>query len=464
MPSKVAKVRRLERSPALVALVSVGIGVALVLAKLVVGVLTGSLGILSEAAHSFLDLAASAFTLLAVRTSRKPADSEHPYGHGRTENLAAFAEGVLLIVTAVGIAFEAIRRLLAGGSTVNPAGYAFALLIATLVIEAGRAAILRRVGRLVSSEAMLADATNRLSDVLATIGVLAGLLGVRMGVLWADSVAALFVSLIIARAAALLIWRSGDILIDRAPAGAERQLRAAINDVSGVREVRSVRVRRSGPNLIGDASVATGRMLSLEAAGALADEVKSRARSVLPTLDLAVLVEGQEQRADLVERIHAAAARNGGVRDLHNVTVEREADGSLHLTMHAKLPGDMSLTKASNASASLERALRTELPDATRIDIHLEPMEPTVVRGEDVTERRAQLAARMREIVTSHPEVRHCVDVELSDRHQRIHAHVVAEVAGDISLEQAHRIETELEEQIRRAVPEVHEVVARATA
>jgi cation diffusion facilitator family transporter len=457
-------VRRWETRPELVALGSVAIGVALVLGKLVVGVLTGSLGILSEAAHSFFDLAASAFTLVAVRTSRKPADTEHPYGHGRTENLAAFAEGVLLIVTAVGIAFEAIRRLLAGGPEVNPAGYAFALLLATLVIEAARAGILRRVGRLASSEAMLADATNRLSDVLATLGVLAGLVGVRMGFVWADSVAALFVSVIIARAAARLVWHSGDILIDRAPAGAEHELRAAILDVSGVREVRSVRVRRSGPNLIGDASIATGRMLSLEAAGALVDDVKVRARSVLPTLDLSVLVEGQEQQSDLVERIHAAAARNGGVRDLHNVTVEREADGSLHLTMHAKLPGDMSLAKASRASSALERALRTELPDATRIDIHLEPMEPTVVRGEDVTARRAQLAARMREVVASHPDVRRCVDVELSDRHQRIHAHVVAEVAGDIDLEQAHRIETELEEQIRRALPEVHEVVARATA
>jgi divalent metal cation (Fe/Co/Zn/Cd) transporter len=165
-----------------------------------------------------------------------------------------------------------------------------------------------------------------------------------------------------------------------------------------------------------------------------------------------------------VERIHAAAARNGGVRDLHNVTVEREADGSLHLTMHAKLPGDMTLAKASGASAGLERALRAELPDATRIDIHLEPMEPHVVSGHDVTARRAHLARRMREIVAAHPEVLRSVDVELSDRHHRIHAHVVAEVSGDVSLEHAHKIETELEEQIRRALPEVHEVVARATA
>src|ERR1700746_865890 len=116
--------------PEVVAVASVCVGVALVVAKLVVGLLTGSLGILSEAAHSFLDLAASGFTLLAVRTSRKPADREHPYGHGRTENLAAFAEGLLLMVTAALIAFEAVRRLIGGGATVDPAWYAFGLLIA----------------------------------------------------------------------------------------------------------------------------------------------------------------------------------------------------------------------------------------------------------------------------------------------------------------------------------------------
>jgi len=234
--------------------------------------------------------------------------------------------------------------------------------------------------------------------------------------------------------------------------------------VNGVREVRSVRVRRSGPNLLGDASIATARMLPLEAAGGLVDDVKRAARTALPELDLTVLVEGQPEPSDLVERVHAAAARNGGVHDLHNVTVERESDGSLHLTMHAKLPGDMTLASASQASARLEKALRAELPDATRIDIHLEPMEPRVVSGEDVTKRRALLAERMRKVVESHPAVKRNVDVELSDRHNRIHAHVVAELAGDVSLEQAHQVETELEEMIRRALPEVHEVTARATA
>ena len=454
----------LARRPVVVALASVVIGFALVVAKLVVGLLTGSLGILSEAAHSFLDLAASTFTLLAVRTSRKPADQEHPYGHGRTENLAAFAEGMLLLFIAALISFEAIRRLVAGGPPVDPTGYAFALVIGTIAIETGRAIVMRRVGRAVSSDAMLADSTDRVADVLANIGVLVGLVGVRMGFLWADAAAALVVAVIVFRAAGLLAWRSGDILIDRAPAGAEDQLRDAIRHVDGVREVRSVRVRRSGPNMIGDASIATGRMLSVEAASALANDVKARAAEVLPGLDLYVAVEGQRQEGDLVERIHAAAARNGSVRDLHNVTVERETDGSLHLTMHAKLPGDQSLGQAARTSRSLERAIRAELPEVTRIDIHLEPMEPDVVTGQDVTARNAKLAARMRELVESHPEVKRLVDVELSNRRNRIHAHVVAEVNGNVSLEQAHRVESELEEMLRRELPEVHEVVTRATA
>jgi divalent metal cation (Fe/Co/Zn/Cd) transporter len=285
-----------------------------------------------------------------------------------------------------------------------------------------------------------------------------------LGLVWADAAAALVVAVIILRAVGLLAWRSGDILIDRAPAGAEKQLRDAIQKVDGVREVRSIRVRRSGPNLIGDVTIATGRMLPVEAATALVQAVKSRARSVLPRLDIAVAVEAQEQQGDLVERIHAAAARNGGVSDLHNVTVEREADGSLHVTMHAKLPGDLDLATASRSSASLERAIRAELPEVKRIDIHLEPIEPQVVPGEDVTVRRGQLAERIRQVVESHPEVLRSVDVELSDRHNKIHAHVVADVSGEISLEHAHEIESQLEERIRREIPEVHEVVTRVTA
>lgn len=449
--------------PQAVAAASLVVGFLLLCAKLVVGILTGSLGVISEAAHSAFDLAASGFALVAVRTAAKPADREHPYGHGRAENLAAFGEGIVLSLTALGIGYEALRRLFGEPGRVDAAGYALALMVASMVVEAGRAAVLRGVGRRSGSSALEADAENRVADVLSSLGVLAGLVGVRLGYVEADAVAALIVAALIARAAVKVAWRAGDILMDRAPAGVDEELRRAIGGVEGVREVRAVRVRRSGAHLLADARVSTRRTLSVERAQVLSDDVRRAVDDAVPNVDLTLVVEGQEEAANLVERVHAAAGRMGGFADLHNVTVEKETDGSLHLSMHAKLPGGTTLAEASRSSGQLEDELRAEFPEVSRVDVHLEPLEPEVVTGADVTKGRAEVALRIRRLVEGHPRVTRCRDVELSSRDDRITAYVVAEMSGGLSLEQAHDVETELEERVRRAFPELHEIVARAT-
>src|ERR1700704_3840891 len=257
-----------------VALGSLLIGAAICLAKVVVGILTGSLGIISEAAHSGLDVVASAFALVAVRTARRPADAEHLYGHGRVENLAAYTEGILLLLTAGGIALEGVRRLGGHPAAVSAVDYAIALIVAAMLIESGRAVVLRWAGREAGSDALTADAQNRVADVLSSLGVLAGLIGVRYGYPWADSVAALLVSALIAVTAIQILRHAGDELMDRAPAGAEAGLRTAIAAVKGIREVRAVRVRRSGGRLLGDARVATRRTLSVEGAQELTKQVE----------------------------------------------------------------------------------------------------------------------------------------------------------------------------------------------
>src|SRR5439155_15795676 len=165
-----------------------------------------------------------------------------------------------------------------------------------------------------------------------------------------------------------------------------------------------------------------------------------------PNVDLTLVVEGQEEAANLVERVHAAAGRVERVQDLHNVTVEKESDGSLHLIMHAKLPGGMTLDEAAATSDELEAQLRSEFPEVSRVDVHLEPLEPELVTGADVTRRQQALAAHIREVVEGHPKVIRCRDVELSSRHDQITAHVVAEMSGRLSLEEAHDVETELED------------------
>jgi cation diffusion facilitator family transporter len=447
-----------------VALGSLLVGALICLAKLVLGILTGSLGLISEAAHSGFDVVASAFALVAVGASRRPADADHLYGHGRVENLAAYTEGLVLLVTAGGIGLEAVRRLLGHPATINATGYAIVLLLVAMGVEAVRAVVLRAAGRAAGSDALAADAQNRVADVLSSLGVVVGLVGVRFGYGWADSVAALVVAGLIAVAAGRILRHSGDELMDRAPAGAEAGLRRAIGGVNGVREVRSVRVRRSGGRLLGDAHVSTRRTLSVEAAQALTEKVKAATERELPGLDLVLVVEGQLEQANLVERVHAAANRLAAFRDIHNVTIEQEDDGSLHLTLHAKLPSQLPLEEAERLSAELEDALRTELPGASRVDIHLEPLEPDVVEGRDVTASRLELAERVRRIAAGQPEVVRCRDVELSSRHGRITAHVVVEMNPEVSLERAHLVEDELERRILLAEAELEDVVTRATA
>jgi cation diffusion facilitator family transporter len=447
-----------------VALGSLLIGSAICLGKLVVGLLTGSLGILSEAAHSGLDVVASGFALVAVRTARRPADAEHLYGHGRVENLAAYTEGILLLLTAGGIGLEAVRRLAGHPAAVAATDYALVLIVGAGLIEAGRAVVLRWAGRSAGSDALTADAQNRIADVLSSVGVLAGLIGVRLGYPSADSVAALLVSALIAVTAIQILRHAGDELMDRAPVGAEAGLRAAIAAVKGVREVRGVRVRRSGGRLLGDARVATRRTLSVEGAEALTQQVQEAVARQLPGVDLVLVVEGQQEQANLVERVHAAANRLGAFRDIHNVTIEQEGDGSFHLTLHAKLPSQMQLEEAEELSSELEAELRQELPEASRVDIHLEPLEPDVVAGRDVTTSQNELAERIRRLVAEQADVLRCRDVELSSRHGRITAHVVVEMAPEVSLERAHRVEDELERKILLEAPELQEVVTRATA
>ncbi len=447
-------------TPQLVAAASLTVDCGMLLAKLVTGLLTGSLGMISEAVHTALDMVASGFALLAVRTSSKPADSEHPYGHGRAENLAAFGEGLILLLAAIGIAAEGVRRLLGEPVAVDPALYAIGLMVGTMMLEVVRATVLRRAARAWGSPALAAGAQNRLADILSSAGVLAGLLGVRAGFAWADVAAALLVAVVVCRSAGMLLYRAGDILIDRAPTGVEEAVRRTIGGVAGVRGVGAVRVRRSGGRMLGDARVSARPTLSVEGAQRLSQEVLAAVGTAHPDLDLSLVVESQSEKDNLVERVHAAAAAQEMIRDLHNVTVERERDGRLHLSMHVKLPSEMTLDQAAAATAELERRLRREFP-VSRVDMHLEPLEPGMVSGADVTADRAELARRIRRLVESHPDVRACRDVELSERAGALVAHVVAEMPGGVTLEQVHEVETQLEERLRRALPELSEVVAR---
>ncbi len=453
----------LARHPRQVTLASSAIDLSLIVAKLVVGALSGSLALISDAVHSGLDLMASILAYIAVRTADQPADVDHPYGHGRAENLAAYTEGILLLIAAAVIAYEAVQRL-RHPTPVEVGTYALVLLLGVLLLEVVRTLVLRRLAGLGHSPVVAALATDKASDLLSVSAVLVGLALARAGVPSADSLAALLVAGLIARSAVRLLKQSADVLMDRAIREAASEVSDAAARVPGIKEVRSVRVRGAGTELIGEVEVAGRRTLSLEAADDLVGKVEQAVAERLPNMRLTVLVKASVDKTQFVERVHAAAARNGQFRDLHDVVVEQEADGSLHLSLHAKLPSELSMREAGRLVRAFEEDLRAELPEVKRIDVHLEPLEPDLVQGRDVTTAQPELVDRVRRLLRAHPQVIDESDVELSQRRGQITAHVVVRVPDDLTLEQAHEVETELEREIQRRAPELANVVVRAVA
>jgi len=438
------------------------IDIGLVLAKLSLGILTGSLALVSDAVHSGLDAAASILAYIAVRTAARPADRDHPYGHGKTENLAAYTEGLLLVIAGLVIGFEAVQHLIGHGVTVDATSLALGFLAFAVVLEIGRTILLRQVAARSKSASIEALATDKLADLMSVVAVLVGLGAVHFGFSSGDSIAALVVAGLILSAAFQLIRRATDVLMDRAVSAAERDVLAAASAVEGVREVRRARVRQSGAQMIGDVEVSGRPTLPLEAAQGLADRVREAVKQRVPALELNVYVSSGADPNRLVERVHAAAARNGAFRDLHDVVVEREADETLHLSLHAKLLGSISMREATRLARQLERDLRTELAEVSRIDLHLEPLEPDIVVGRAVTDQNPDLVQTIRSVVTADDRVVSCDGVELSSRGGKVTAYIEVTVADDLTLEQAHEIETSLEEKVRMAAPILKQVVARA--
>src|SRR5437763_82019 len=212
------------------ALASMAASAALAITKLAAGLVTGSLGILSEAIHSLIDFGATIITYFAVKWGDEPPDEEHQYGHAKFESVGALVETGLLFLTTAWIVYEALRRLITGETHVEPRWWALAIIAASIVVDFNRSRALRRVAEATSSEALGADALHFSSDMWSSVAVLVGLAAVWLGYSWADAVAALLVAGVVLLAALRLGKRTLDTLLDVAPQGASEEIRKIVND------------------------------------------------------------------------------------------------------------------------------------------------------------------------------------------------------------------------------------------
>ncbi len=435
------------------ALVSVAAAGVLLVLKLTVGLATHSLGLISEAIHSGTDLVAAVLTFLAIGVAGKPADRTHQYGHGKAEHLAALAEATILAVVAVFIAGRAIERLLGrGGGEVNATWYAIVVILIVIGIDIGRTVVSFRASRRYRSAALASNALHFGSDLAGSFAVLIGLLVARAGYADGDSIAALFVAVLVITAAIRLMRRNIDVLMDRVPTDAESAARRAIREMEPTVELRRLRMRQAAGRQFADVVIGVSPTAAVGQGHAAADAVEAAVGSALPNADVVVHVEPIED-ADVRERAHAAAIAVPNVREVHNIALV-DVDGHTELSLHVKLPGELTLDEAHSIAEQLETSIRAAVPEIEGVQTHLEPL----------TESSEALEVH----VVEETDVRRIV-VEATGAEPRqlrflrtpfgLVAFLTLGLEGTSRLDEAHARASAIEEQIRRARPDIADVI-----
>jgi cation diffusion facilitator family transporter len=437
------------------ALVSVFAAVLLIAIKLATGLATHSLGLLSEAVHSGTDLVAALLTFFAVGLAARPADRGHSYGHGKAEHLAALAEGAFLVFASVFIAYRAVQRLTGTNDTqVDAAWYALAVVGVVIVIDASRALVSWRASRRLRSAALEANALHFFSDLFGSAAVLVGLAGVRAGYQHADSFAALFVAALVLVGATRLMRMNVDVLMDRVPVEAEAAARAAIASITPVVDLKRLRMREAGGRQFADVVIGVSAGAAVAQGHAAADQVEAAVQKALPRSDVVVHVE-PEETPNIRDRAQTAALSVGRVREVHNVNVML-LDGGTEVSLHLKLPGNLSLEEAHDVAEEVERDIRAAIPSVVAVQTHLEPLaEDEHVRpADDVDGESRDVTRIVCEEVGHEPR-----ELRFLRTNEGLVAFLTLGLDPDETLADAHTRASEVEARIRSERPEIADVI-----
>ena len=263
--------------------------------KLIVGLTTGSLGILSEALHSGLDLIAAVITWFAVKISDSPADKDHQYGHGKIENLSALIETILLLITCLWIVYEAVHRLTSGNAKIEVTIWSYIVIISSIIIDITRSRALSRVAKKHNSQALEADALHFSTDIWSSAVVLLGLICANFGYYLADSVAALGVAIIVVYVSVKLGRRAVDALLDRAPLSLHNQIVNLLSKMQEIRSFHDLRLRTSGADHFVDVTIHVDPDLSITQAHEVSHKVEELIRSKISRCTVQVHYEPDEK-------------------------------------------------------------------------------------------------------------------------------------------------------------------------
>jgi cation diffusion facilitator family transporter len=437
---------------------------------------------LSESAHSAIDLIASAITLFSVQVADRPADEDHNYGHGKVESLSAFVETGIMFISCAGIVAEAVRRLVPAfhdHHDLKPSLWPFVVLACSIGVDFTRSRTLGRVARQFRSDALAADSIHFATDMWASLAVMLGLAatyaGERFALPWmeyADPVAALLVAGVILRVSWRLARQTVDTLLDATPTTdptsnhpiTKQELRGnLIHDLAalpGVLSVDRLRTRRSGANYFADVTLGMPRNLTFQRSEQLTLAATEAVQRHLPGADVVIHTVPTASVAESVhDRIRAVAARRNLA--IHEINVQQVGSG-LHLEQHLEVDETMSLRQAHELVTDLEAEMRREVPAVTSILTHIES-EPATIEQPASLERDRELEVRLRNVAAEFPEILDIHEVFVTRRRARsgdpagehIQVSCHCTLPDDLPMASVHAVITALEGAFKLDAPEV---------
>ena len=443
-----------------VAAISVFASAGMAMAKLVVGIVIGSLALISEALHSAVDVVATIITWMVVRVSDRPADEEHHYGHGKFESISALGVIALLYVLAGGILVESYSRLREGVAPPTISAIPFAVLLVDIAVNFWRARALQHTARETQSQALAADALHFASDVLGSIAVIIGLALAGLGFRWGDSAAAIAVAIMIAALGLRMARSTVETLLDRAPEGVWEKARNAIESVPGVVAVERVRVRMVGATHFIDAIVKVPRTYPIDRVAEIKRKAQDAVSAALGDADLTFTVAPVALDNESVRERIMVIARNSGLA-VHHVTVH-DLGGKLIVSIDLEVDGDMALTAAHDITRRLERNIRDEFGAEVEVDTHIEPLEPELPFGIDAPPDRVETIRTALTRFAADTAIHDIHNVRVRDTEAGEIVNFHCRAAASMSVIKVHETVDEIERALRRAFPTVKRVISHA--
>jgi cation diffusion facilitator family transporter len=446
-----------------VALHSMQAAAVMTLLKLAAGLISGSLGVLSDAAHSGLDLVCAALTFYSVQMSDKPADEHHTYGHGKFENFSSFGEVLLMALSSAWIIWEAIRRILHGSTELHHSVWPVAVVLTSIGVDFWRSRQLGKVARRTGSSALATDAFHFASDIWSSLAVLAGLCaswaGAHYGLgklRYADPLAAVVVSLLILYLAVRLGSEAVSVLLDEIPAETRQRILSEVKRVPGVLAVERARVRRAGAAYFADLTLALPRRYTFVHTEDLVRAATAAVHRVLPQADVVIHTVPRQTRAESVfDRVRAVALQNNV--SVHKLSVQLH-QGRLRVEQHLELDEEMTLLAAHEFVTAMEAQILRKAPEIDSVLTHIESEPATIERPEETVMENRKIEAVLRATAALFDEIVDVHEIVVGRAGEQIHLSCHCTLPDKLTMRRVHEVITGLEGRLKLECPEVYRV------